>query len=72
MLAAGRELTPTERATVQRAVAAGYYDVPRAVTLGDLAASLDVSDAAVSKTLRRAETKLLEPALEAVPSGESN
>ena len=66
MLAAGRELTPTEGQTIRRAVATGYYDVPRSATLGDLAAELDVSDAAVSKTLRRAETKLLGPATEAL------
>ncbi|WP_255191099.1 helix-turn-helix domain-containing protein [Natronobeatus ordinarius] len=64
MLAGGRKLTPTERVTIHRAVTAGYYDVPRSVTLGELAADLAVSDAAVSKTLRRAEAKLLEPALE--------
>ena len=56
-----RTLTATERETLLRAVDRGYYDVPRAETLGDLAGSFGVSDAAVSKTLRRAERKLLAP-----------
>ncbi|MHC3438127.1 helix-turn-helix domain-containing protein [Natrialbaceae archaeon A-gly3] len=61
MLEASRDLTPTERETVRRAIETGYYEVPRETTLGDLATAFDVSDAAVSKTLRRAETKLLSP-----------
>ncbi|MFP9190384.1 helix-turn-helix domain-containing protein [Natronosalvus vescus] len=63
LLEARRSLTPTERETVTRAVTAGYYDVPRSMTLGDLADTLEVSDAAVSKTLRRAESKLLSASL---------
>ncbi|ELZ12593.1 bacterio-opsin activator HTH domain-containing protein [Halovivax asiaticus JCM 14624] len=61
VLSGARRLTSTERETIHRAVDAGYYDVPRGVTLGDLAVEFDISDAAVSKTLRRAERKLLAP-----------
>ena len=68
MLEAARELTPTERKTVHRAIEDGYYEVPRESTLGDLATAFDVSDAAVSKTLRRAEAKLLSPAGEVLES----
>ncbi|MXV61052.1 helix-turn-helix domain-containing protein [Natronorubrum sp. JWXQ-INN-674] len=68
VLEGARRLTPTERETLRRAVDAGYYDVPRVATLGDLAATLDVSDAAVSKTLRRAERKLLVPTVATLES----
>ncbi|MCU4752740.1 helix-turn-helix domain-containing protein [Halobacteria archaeon AArc-curdl1] len=64
LLEAQRHLTTTERKTIERALETGYYEVPRATTLSDLAESLEVSDAAVSKTLRRAESKLLSPSLE--------
>ncbi|ELY85093.1 helix-turn-helix domain-containing protein [Natrialba taiwanensis] len=66
VLDGARRLTPTERETIHRAVTGGYYDVPREATLGDLAAELGVSDAAVSKTLRRAERKLLVSAVSAI------
>lgn len=69
VLDGARALTPAERETLQRAVDGGYYDVPRTTTLGGLAASLEVSDAAVSKTLRRAERKLLAPTVAALEDG---
>lgn len=56
-----QRLTPTERETIGRALESGYYEVPRSTTLGDLAGELGVSDAAVSKTIRRAEKKVLSP-----------
>ncbi|ADD06747.1 HTH-10 family transcription regulator [Natrialba magadii ATCC 43099] len=74
VLEGARRLTNTERETIRRAVAGGYYSVPRTATLGDLAADLGVSDAAVSKTLRRAEQKLLAPmvgVLESSPESRS-
>ncbi|WP_265111185.1 helix-turn-helix domain-containing protein [Halosolutus halophilus] len=70
VLEGSRRLTATERETIRRAVDAGYYDVPRATTLGDLAAEFDISDAAVSKTLRRAERKLLAPTVTALETSE--
>ncbi|EMA39155.1 helix-turn-helix domain-containing protein [Halobiforma nitratireducens] len=63
-----RTLTASERETLRLAVEAGYYDVPRSATLGDLADTLEVSDAAVSKALRRAERKLLEPTMAVLES----
>lgn len=68
VLNGARELTPTERRTIRLAVDRGYYDVPRETTLGDLAGAFEVSDAAVSKTLRRAERKLLAPTVTALES----
>ena len=70
VLESSRRLTPTERETIRRAVEAGYYDVPRETTLGELAAAFDVSDAAVSKTLRRAERKLLVSTVTALESSD--
>ena len=70
VLEGARELTPAERRTLRRAVEGGYYDVPRSTTLGDLATALEVSDAAVSKTLRRAERKVLAPTKAALESAD--
>ncbi|WP_254864812.1 helix-turn-helix domain-containing protein [Halovivax gelatinilyticus] len=66
VLDGSRRVTPTERETIRLAVESGYYEVPREATLGDLATTLDVSDAAISKTLRRAERKLLAPTVAAL------
>ncbi|MFC4436669.1 helix-turn-helix domain-containing protein [Halostagnicola sp. GCM10023398] len=68
VLDAARNLTPTERETIHRAIEAGYYEVPRSTTLGELAAAFEISDAAVSKTLRRAEAKLLSPTADVLES----
>ncbi|WP_246999859.1 helix-turn-helix domain-containing protein [Halosolutus gelatinilyticus] len=70
VLEGARRLTATERETIRRAVGAGYYDVPREATLGDLADEFGISDAAVSKTLRRAEGKLLGPTVAALASSD--
>ncbi|WP_255171738.1 helix-turn-helix domain-containing protein [Natrononativus amylolyticus] len=75
VIEACRTLTPTERKTVRHAIEAGYYDVPRSATLEDLATAFDVSSAATSKTIRRAETKLLSPVgsvLDSEPIEEEN
>lgn len=69
VLEAWRSLTPAERETVERAIDGGYYEVPRVSTLGDLATHRGVSDAAVSKTLRRGEAKLLSSVLEGQDGG---
>lgn len=53
------ELSEVERATLEAAHEAGYYETPRAATLSVLADTFDVSSAAVSKNLRRAERKLI-------------
>jgi hypothetical protein len=53
------DLTPRQRETLVTAHGKGYYDIPREVTLVDLAEELDVSDQAVSERLRRGESKLI-------------
>lgn len=58
-LTACERLTETERRVLATAFEAGYYETPRAETLASLGERCGVSDAAISKTLRRAERKLL-------------
>jgi predicted DNA binding protein len=55
----GSDLTPRQRETLLAAHEGGYFDVPRQVTLVDLASELDVSDQAVSERLRRGQSKLI-------------
>ena len=59
-------LSRVERQTLTRAVENGYFESPRNVTLGELAAEFDVSKAAVSKNLRRGQRKVLSHILDAV------
>lgn len=54
------ELTTTQRETLIAAYEAGYFDIPRKITLVDLAEGLKVSDQAVSERMRRGEAKLIE------------
>jgi len=52
-------LTERQRETLATAYREGYFDIPRKVTLVDLAARLGVSDQAISERLRRGEAKLV-------------
>ena len=61
-----RDLSDTERETLETAVQGGYFDSPRSSTLGDLADEFDVSKPAASKNLRRAERKMIERVVEAL------
>ncbi len=60
-------LTARQRAVLELAHRLGYYETPARVGLDRLAAALGVSRAAISKTLRRAEARLIAAALR--PSG---
>ena len=51
-------LTDVQRETLIRAVEAGYYATPRAVSLDSLAQEFDVSKSAVSQRLRKAEATI--------------
>ncbi|MDS0223834.1 helix-turn-helix domain-containing protein [Haloarcula sp. S1AR25-5A] len=62
------QLTETEVQVLQTAVAHGYYETPRDETLASLGDRCGISDVAVSKTLRRAERKLLGAAVTALDS----
>jgi predicted DNA binding protein len=53
-----RDLSETERETLETAVSSGYFETPRDATLGTLADEFDVSKPAVSKNLRRGQRKM--------------
>lgn len=59
---AWNQLTATQAEALTLALDAGYFDVPRAVSLNELAAQLGVSDSAVSQRLRRGLSTLLSSA----------
>ncbi|MCI4325875.1 MAG: helix-turn-helix domain-containing protein [Thermoplasmata archaeon] len=56
-------LTDTQHQLLTQAMAAGYFAVPRGITLTDLARRLDRSKSAVSEAIAIIERKLLESAL---------
>lgn len=60
------ELSRTERKTLRAAVEEGYFETPRDATLSTIADRFDVSCPTVSKTLRRAQRKLSEHAVDAL------
>lgn len=55
----GFGLTATQAETLTTAFETGYFDVPRRITLAELADRLDVSEQAVSERLRRGLASLL-------------
>ena len=61
-----RDLSDTERETLEEAVSSGYFESPRDATLGSLAEEFDVSKPAVSKNLRRGERKLIARVVDAL------
>ncbi|MFC4543786.1 helix-turn-helix domain-containing protein [Halosolutus amylolyticus] len=52
-------VTDRQRAALRAALEAGYFDVPRDATLSTVAATLDISDQALSARLRRGQANLL-------------
>ncbi|QLG48330.1 helix-turn-helix domain-containing protein [Natrinema halophilum] len=52
-------LTETQYKTICKAHELGYFDVPRGVTLKELAAELDISHQALSERLRRSHAALV-------------
>lgn len=56
-------LTETQHETLQAAIKQGFYDIPRSVTIDELAADLDISHQALSERLRRAHRNLVQDAL---------
>jgi predicted DNA binding protein len=52
-------LTARQRECLTHAIRNGYYEIPRACTLADLAAAFDVDPSTFSETLRRAEQRVL-------------
>jgi predicted DNA binding protein len=52
-------LTDTQHRALKRAVELGYYEIPRRITLEELAADLEISHQALSECLRRANRTLV-------------
>ncbi|WP_049900589.1 helix-turn-helix domain-containing protein [Halococcus agarilyticus] len=61
-----RDLSETERETLEAAVDGGYFDRPRSADLGALADEFDVSKPAVSNTLRRGQERVLSRVVDAL------
>ncbi|OLZ39777.1 bacterio-opsin activator [Natrinema saccharevitans] len=59
MASARYGLTPTQRETLVTALEAGYYEVPQAVTMDELADRMGVSQQALSKRFRGAYENLI-------------
>lgn len=55
-----RGLSEPQREVLVAAYEAGYFDIPRQVTMSDLAETLDVSQQALSERLRRAHSQLVQ------------
>ncbi|RLM67099.1 helix-turn-helix domain-containing protein [Halorubrum sp. Atlit-26R] len=51
-------LTETEQETATMAVASGYYETPRATSVGELATELNITKSAMSQRLNSVESKL--------------
>lgn len=54
-----REMTDAQRDIILRAYEAGYFDVPRRITLEELADRLDISGQAVNERMRRGLSALI-------------
>lgn len=61
-------VSDAQREALLAALEAGYFEVPRATTLSDLAAELDISDQALSARLRRGQANLLAQTLAEDPT----
>ncbi|QSX00989.1 bacterio-opsin activator domain-containing protein [Haloterrigena alkaliphila] len=59
MASAQYDLTPTQRETLVTALEAGYYEVPRAVTMRELAEQLGVAQQTLSNRFRAAYSNLI-------------
>lgn len=57
-------LTDDQYETLSTALEKGYYEVPREISLGDLAEELDVSHQSLSERIRRGHRNLLERTIE--------
>ncbi|MCL4324146.1 MAG: helix-turn-helix domain-containing protein [Candidatus Thermoplasmatota archaeon] len=62
----GQLLTPHQLSLFRTAISSGYWDVPRRVTLTDLASLMNVSKSTISETLASIEKKLLHEAADQI------
>lgn len=54
------DLTPSQERVLRVAYEVGYFDIPKKITLDDLASKLDMSKSTLDVMLRRAEKKVVE------------
>lgn len=66
-----RDLTEGQRSLIERVYDEGYFEVPRKVTLVEIADELGISDQAVNERLRRGLSTLIEATLKSESSRES-
>ena len=59
-LSGNKLLSDRQMSVLQAAHASGWYDIPRRITLGDLASELDLGRSTVSEHLVRAEATLID------------
>lgn len=62
--AAACGLSPEQYEALTAALTAGYFEIPREISLGELAGNLDISHQALSERLRRAYRTLVTASLE--------
>jgi hypothetical protein len=60
----GPTLTPSQREVLEVAAEMGYFEIPRRVSMAEVAAELGISSQAVSERLRRGHRHLVEECLE--------
>ena len=54
------KITPRRRKTLNKALEAGYFDIPRGCTIQDIADDLDIAKTTASQHLRKAEKNIME------------
>ncbi|ELY63737.1 bacterio-opsin activator HTH domain-containing protein [Natronobacterium gregoryi SP2] len=64
------DLTGSQREAIEQAAARGYYERPRAITIGELASELDVPESTLSYRLRMAESRLVKRYLDRFPASD--
>ncbi|MDK2876299.1 MAG: hypothetical protein PWQ22_709 [Archaeoglobaceae archaeon] len=67
-----KELTPTERNTLKKAIESGYYDQPKKANITELSDAFNISKVAVYKNLKRAENKIMKALLRLLLNAELN
>lgn len=65
------DLTEAQRSLIERVYDAGYFEVPRKVTLVEIASELGISDQAVNERLRRGLSTLIEATLKSTTESET-
>ncbi|MDQ2049066.1 helix-turn-helix domain-containing protein [Natronolimnohabitans sp. A-GB9] len=58
------DLTPRQRDVLRRALAEGYFEVPREISTAELAEEFDISSQAISALLRRGQKAILQSTLD--------